>query len=212
MNETKPVKFTFVHAKSPKEAKGWWLKISDMDTLTAYVMKTQGNPRIEKAFALYSKLHQKGQESRPAKSVREVLEDLPAAERIKLMTESSSVFNTMLAAIMQAENVNGTILDGFRCLNMETGTTYISHIKEYGVCFINKNGGCNAIIEYDDWCRKDDLVWPDFKEKDIRLKQYPDGNHWYAFIGSMEVHNGDTLRFNTKEKARAAAMNIINNA
>ena len=204
--------FTFVFAKSPSEARGWWLKISDMDELTAYVMKSQGNPRIEKAYNMYSELHMKGQEYTPQKSVREVIADMPLEERQKRMLESPAVWNTMYGAIMEAEKVNGTILDGFRCLNMSGGTTYMRRIKEDGVCFINRNGGCNSIIEYDDWCHKDNLVWPDFTRDDIRVKQFPGGDHWYAYIGSMEVHNGDTLRFESRDAAAHAAISIIEKA
>lgn len=209
MPERKPVKFTFVYAKSPREACGWWLKISNMAELEAYIMKTHANPRIENAFDMYKEMHDKGQESRPGKSVREVLEELPQEERMRLMLQSPSAWNTMYGAIMEAERIGGTILDGFRCMNMEIGRTYIRHVREDGVCFINRNGGCNAIIEYDDWCTRDDLVWPDFTESDIRVKQFPGGEHWYAYVGSMEVHNGDTLRFGSKREAENAAMEII---
>lgn len=204
--------FTFVFAKAPSEARGWWLMVSDMENLTEYIMKTQGNPRIEKAFNLYGRLHQEGQESEPHRTVREVLEGMPQVERMELMMEDTAVWNTMYGAIMEAERVGGTILDGFRCMNMECGTTYIRCIKEDGVCFINRNGGCNSIIEYDDFCHRDDLVWPDFTLNDIRLKQYPDGIHWYAYIGNMEVHNGDTLRFGSRKDAYNAAMAIIERA
>lgn len=210
MNEEKPVRFTFVHAKAPEEAKGWWLKITDIETLTAYAVKTRGNARMRKAFDLYCELHQKGQEYSPAKSVKEVLNEMPAEERVQNMIKNPSVYNTLYGAIAMAESVNGTILDGFRCLNMESGSAYLRHIRQDGVCFINKMGGCNDFIEYDDWCSRNDLIWPDFKMSDIRLKQYPKGRHWYAFIGDMEVHNGDTLRFDTKEDAHMAAANIVN--
>ena len=204
--------FTFVFANAPSEARGWWLMISDMDNLAEYIEKTHGNPRMAEALNIYTRLHTKGQESYPKKSVREVIADMPAEERIKLTTDSSSAWNIMYAALMQAENIGGTILDGFRCLNMDYGVAYIRNIREDGVCFINQNGGCNSIIEYNDWCRKNDLVWPDFTKDDIRVKQFPGGDHWYAYIGSMEVHNGDTLRFWSKDDAWNAAVSIIENA
>lgn len=212
MPEQKPTQFTFVFAKSPQEAKGWWLKISTMEALEAYIMKSRGNPRLERALGMYKDLHEKGQAATPKKTVREVLSDMPQEERMKLMMESPSAWNTMYGAIMEAEKVGGNIFDGFRCMNMDVGMTYMRHIKEDGVCFINRNGGCNAIIEYDDFCRKDDLVWPDFKSSDIRVKQFDGGAHWYAYVGNMEVHNGDTLRFPTKADAERAAISIVENA
>lgn len=212
MPEEKPIQFTFIFAKSPREARGWWLKITDMETLLAYVSKSQGNPRIEKAFNMYTRLHTIGQQSYPKKSVREVLEELPQKERMEYMLDPSGAWNTMYGAIMEAEKVGGTILDGFRCLNIGVGATYMRHIKEDGVCFINRYGGCNAIIEYDDFCKKNDLVWPDFNRNDIRVKQFPGGKHWYAYVGSMEVHNGDTLRFPSKSEAESAALAIIDNS
>ena len=108
MNERKPTKFTFVYAKSPREARGWWLKVSDMAGLEAYIMKTQGNPRIEKAFNMYKDMHDRGQESRPSKSVREILEELPQEERMRLMLQSPSAWNTMYGAIMASASSTGT--------------------------------------------------------------------------------------------------------
>ena len=43
-------------------------------------------------------------------------------------------------------------------------------------------------------------------------KKYENGKHYYAYIGNMEVHNGNTLCFPTETAARNAAMEIIRNA
>lgn len=206
----KPIQFIFVYAKSPKEAQGWWLKISSMEELEAYIQKTRGGKTTTKGFELYSKLYMNANENGGKKPIREILEEMPPEKRHELMMTDMRAFNSMMGGIMMAEKMQGTILDGFRAMNMEIGMTYMRHIKEDGVCFINKNGGCNSIIEYDTWCRKNDLVWPDFTRDQIRTKQYDGGTHWYAFIGDCEVRNEDGgLQFPSKMEAYEAACAVM---
>ncbi len=35
--------------------------------------------------------------------------------------------------------------------------------------------------------KSDKLIWPGFKSEDIRLIQWPNGTHWYAKIGNLDV-------------------------
>lgn len=41
------------------------------------------------------------------------------------------------------------------------------------------------------------------------MKQFRGGSHWYAYIGDMQVRNGEELKWNTQEAARSAAEAIV---
>ena len=66
-------------------------------------------------------------------------------------------------------------------------------------------GGHTWGIETVQFCRRKELVFPNFKREDIRLKQFNDGRHWYAYVGDMQLRDGDCLKWNTREAAQAAA-------
>lgn len=47
------------------------------------------------------------------------------------------------------------------------------------------------------------------KKEDIRIKQFNGGQHWYAYIGDMQIRDGNQLKWNTKEAAQAAAEAMV---
>ena len=74
---------------------------------------------------------------------------------------------------------------------------------------INPAGGHTHGIETAQFCWRKQLVFPDFKKEDIRVRKFNGGQHWYAYIGDMQVRDGDRLKWNTQEAARAAAEALV---
>ena len=171
---------------------GWWLKIDSIEKLADYHKKI-GAGKFEEAFLLYLR------EGRP--------ENMPLEERIKRANDRD--FKYLQAAIMQAEKIEGSILDGFRCLNLEIGMNQMRNIREHGAVYINRVGGHTFSVEYTQFCRREEPVFPDFKEEDIRILKYPYGCHWYAYIGDMQVRSRDGMKWNTYDAAKQAAMRIL---
>lgn len=168
------------------------MKIDTIEKLIDYHKKIDQN-RFEGALEMYM------QGKNP--------ENMPLQERIALMENRD--FKYLQAAIIQATKVDGTIFDGFRCLNMEIGMTELKCIKEHGAVYINRVGGHTFALEYTQFCRRKELVFPNFKSTDIRVKKYPEGVHWYAFIDDMQVKNGECVKWNTREAAQHAAEAIV---
>lgn len=50
---------------------------------------------------------------------------------------------------------------------------------------------------------------PSFKREEIRVKQFKGGQHWYAYIGDMQIRDGDQLKWNAQEAAQAAAEALV---
>ena len=172
--------------------RGWYLKINTIDQLTEYHKKTD-QKRYEGALMLYMQNRN--------------LEKMPFEERIRLM--DSRDYKYLQAAIIQARKVGGSILDGFRCLNMEVGMTELRCIHEHGAVYINRVGGHTYGLEYTQFCRRKNLVFPDFKLSDIRVRKFSEGVHWYAYIDDMQVKNGENEKWNTFEAAQRAAEAIV---
>ena len=85
----------------------WWLKLTDVEQIIDYHKQTDS--RYEGAVSLYMKFRQEGKEW------YNLLDDMPLQERIEIMQRKD--FKYLQCAIIKAQQVEGSIFDGFRCLN-----------------------------------------------------------------------------------------------
>ncbi len=185
------MEWLFVHSKN-----GWRLKIDNIEQLTEYHKKLNGS-QFSNAFDMYMK------GGRP----EEILEKLSIEERIEMICNPD--FKKLQGAVYMAERNNATILDGFRMLNMEIGSGQLRALKENGSIFINPAGGFTYGIEYDQFCRRKEMIFPNFKKEEIRIKQFNGGTHYYAYIGDMQVRNGSELKWSTYDEAYQSALSIV---
>lgn len=179
-----------------EESKGWWLKIDTIEKLDDYHEKT-GSGRYDKSMEMY--LH----EGHP----NDILGKLSLEERIKKMQDKD--FKRLQAAVILAEKGERTILDGFRCLNLEVGMGQMRTLEQYEAIYINPVGGYTFGLEYTQFCRRKNLVFPNFRESDIRIKRFEGGEHYYAYIGDMQVRDGDKMKWFNREEAYNKALEII---
>lgn len=194
-----------------EDSKGWWLKVTDPEQLMDVFGQTKGST-LGGGLELYWELYKEtntGEGRTGTKSMRQILEEMPAEKRFRLMTENQRDFNIMYGAILQAERYGGTIFDGLRCLNMEMGYKELEDIRRYGQTYLNRAGGSTFSCRYTQYCRRDRFVFPDFTRRDIRIRQFKGGTHYYAYIGNVEVKNGDSLRFNSYGEAEKRAMELL---
>ncbi|ENZ28695.1 hypothetical protein [Enterocloster clostridioformis] len=191
-----------------QESQGWWLKLDTPEKLLDYMSQTKDS-RMTGALDLYLELYKQGHENSDKKSVLEVLDSMTQEERFTLMMKNMKNFNLMYGAIIQAEKINGTIFDGFRSLNIEMGFKELNDIRRNGQTYINQVGGSTFHIQYTQWCRRKELIFPNYTDSDIRIKQFDGGNHYYAYIGDMQLRDGDNLKWNTYEQAYDAAIDIV---
>lgn len=192
-----------------EDTKAWWLKVDNADTLIDVLKRTQGR-HLGGGLELYWDLHKEANMGKThTKNIHQILEEMPPKKRFELMTKESRDFNIMLAAVYQAEKYNGTIFDGFRLLNMECGYKELEDIRKYGQTYLNPAGGSTFFVRYKQFCRRETPVFPNFTERDIYIKQFKGGRHYYAYIGNMEVKNGDTLRFDSRDKAYKRALELL---
>lgn len=84
----------------------------------------------------------------------------------------------------------------------------IHSILTYGGFYVNQNGGgfpYSEKFKVTDRILKHKLVFPDYSIEDIKIFQWPRGNHWYAKINSVDVvDNKGNQRWNTRDGAEQA--------
>jgi len=185
------MKYLFVY-----DGKVWWLKLTNPEQLIDYHKQTSS--RYEGAIKLYMEMRQEGKE------FHDFMGSLPFEERIRLM--DSRDYKYLQCALIKAQKTGGNIFDGFRGLTVETGATELGTIREYGAVFINPAGGHTHGVETMQFCYRKQPIFPCFKYEEIRVKRFEGGHHWYAYIGDVQVRDGDNkIKWDTEEEARRAA-------
>lgn len=174
---------------------GWWLKVNNVDELINY--HRHNLFKYESALELY----------REYGSTSKILSKLDANERIQIMDNKD--FKLLQAAEIAALKYGGSILDGFIYLNMESGLSQYENLKQYGSIYINRNGGSTCDLEYTQFCRRKNLVFPEFSTKDIRITKFKNGTHYYAYVGDVQVRDGDILKWDTQDDAYSAAITFF---
>ena len=119
------------------------------------------------------------------------------------------------AVVMNAANKGLTIFEGIRSYKMELVLNQAKEIKESGAIYINRLGGYHGAYEGDNdkvFVRRKEMVFPEFKRGEIRIKKFSGGAHYYAYIDDMQVRNGDKLKWDSYAEAYEYAASIVNKA
>lgn len=185
------MEYLFVYADN-----SWWLKLDSIEKLIDYHEKTDTG-KYEKAIRMYM------DEGHPDK----ILENLSVEKRIQKMCNRD--FKYLQVAVMQAEKGGGTIFDGFRWMNMEIGMNRLRNIQQYGAVYINPVGGCTHSLNYTQFCRRKEPVFPCYKKEDIRIDKFDGGTHYYAHIGDLEIRDGERMKWDTYEEAYQKALELL---
>lgn len=175
----------------------WWLKITDKEQLDRY---------CEIMF--------------PKRFGGEIFK---TADYYRHPEKFSHAEVTIPCLILNVAKSNETsILGATGKIMSECEKTLYSVFERFGFVNINKLGGCNGCSGLPDWEEKevvfqDDLRFPSFNFRDIEVKTYKldemrDGvfrdnhnYHYYAFVGGVQVKEGETTKWNTYSEAYNAA-------
>lgn len=94
-------------------------------------------------------------------------------------------------------------------------TDKLTAILKYGKIFINKNGGYfsdhkDLVITETLEKTIEEIIFPQYEEKDIRITKWEGGTHFYAHVGMFEVFEHDgTNKWNTHEEAMKKAKSFL---
>lgn len=163
---------------------GWWLKIRSIDELAAYLEQTSS--RYGRAFDNY--LHDSFYQN-------------SVVGHGKYIKEA----NLTLAAYLRGVNRKQSMIEAMMGLSMSVAETMSRQLAIHGCLYVNASGGWNCGMGADayqgDFCQNKNLVWPSFDQTSLRISQFPGGQHFYAYIGNVQVRDGDRLKFDTYEDA-----------
>lgn len=86
--------------------------------------------------------------------------------------------------------------------------------KIYGSIVVNKLGGCLPMTEDFKVMRAvekeiSDIIFPSYTKEDIRVKQWQDGTHWYAYVGNYSVIYNKKRKWDTKKEAEEKAKHFL---
>ena len=186
------MKYRFIH----KENDGWWLKIDNLDDLQKYY-DTVDCHRMAKGFE-------------STINCREFFttEDLKEKGPQPLKPHATTLGYYIG---MHASNNHMSAFRAIIDIQTRKFQSQAEEILKGNNIYINRNGGWHfGKNDYTQWCDKDELVFPDFKKNQIKIEKFPGGDHFYAYIDSMQVRDGDTLKWNTYEEAYSQACKYIN--
>lgn len=78
---------------------------------------------------------------------------------------------------------------------------------------LRSNGSYSVLtddLEIINTIEKEKMVYPSYSESDIKISQWPGGNHYYAKIGEMEVSdNSGNIKWNTSKQAYEIALSYL---
>lgn len=181
--EVVPEKYKFFH-----NGHAWWLRVEDFKTLLRWF----GDSRSMWSAAFNDAID------------------------VEVNKRHSS--NPLGAALNTYARMLGiSLLQALDKLTEEAATVKLDLLEENGFLNINCDGGCNSIdwpmlqVEY-----RDKLVFPHYSEEDIRIKTFKPTDfkegynyHYYAYIGNLQVTDGDVTKWDTKAEAYEVAKRFV---
>ena len=89
--------------------------------------------------------------------------------------------------------------------------TALKILREEGVVCMNRWMAIHAPRDGKSgvFVRKKEPVFPFYHESDIRVSRFPDGRHFYVYVGKAEVRDGNIVKWDTYEEAYNAAQQIL---
>ena len=172
------------------QLQGWWLKLTNAEELAEY--HAEHNGRYGRAFQNILDERNAGSEG--------ILHGKNAAEMPLTYAIYYHALNRRISPIEACIEISGSVANA-----------QLEALKSQGFIYVNRMGG---------WCwkpmgtirqtfLKEGFSFPDFGKDDIRISRWPGGQHYYAHIGSMEVRDGDTIKWDSYQEAYEKALACI---
>lgn len=114
-----------------------------------------------------------------------------------------------LPIVMYAQKHHLTIIDAIIQFRLLIAQQQLEQIHKYKAIYINSSGGYHSNAKYKQFVFKKELVFPDCDKKDIKIEQFPGGTHFYAYIGNMQLRDGDKLKWDTYQEAYEYAKKFV---
>lgn len=114
--------------------------------------------------------------------------------------------------VKNRQNDDFSIDECYDALKLLQFQTMAKILSETGEIYINRRGGFHgkrSEKEYSNFVRRNFLDFPRLYSKDIRIEQFPDGRHYYAYVGDVQVKDGNILKWDNYDEAFSAAKKMV---
>ena len=105
-----------------------------------------------------------------------------------------------------------SIVEALSYMREDVIETQLSAIRKGHTIYINDASGYNFNIIPEFYVLQKTISFPHWTEKDIRIKQWGEeakGSHYYAYVGDVEVHDGDIIKWDSFQEAYDVAKRYI---
>lgn len=165
------------------DGKQWYLEISTLQTLNDYMDMVWNIRKEDLLYDLKRLIEDKG--AHPTSDIISVCHTLSKAKGTDLWTEFQHLKEK------QHRAMSGMVLHDI-------------------TLYVNPAGGYTASLEkLEARYPSDNMRWPVLSENDIRIRKWPEGTHYYAYIGPVQVKDGGRLKWESESDARFAAMRYV---
>lgn len=175
------MKYTFVLKDKGTINQGWWLKISSLSQLEDYIGRVSSS-KVARGIFNARGYYDKKEHAGPLAQV----------------------------IIQKATLDNTSIVDAGLNIQASSIRSQIDALQS-GPIYINAYGGWHSGGEYSDWLHRDEPIFPDFGKEQIRVKKFDGGSHYYAYIGDLQIRDGEVLKWNTYSEAYNQALKYVKN-
>lgn len=162
---------------------GWWLMIKTLDELTEYNEKTLSSNQIMKGFQ-------------------------------SLLTKPEDCHyerNEYLIYLSALNNKTDIVSTTVNLMEKQLKVQINEILKGKNLYFNHVGGWHSGNDDFDQWVDSDKLIFPNLQKEQIKIEQFPNGEHFYAYIGNVQIRDRDTLKWNTYEEAYNKALEYVNN-
>lgn len=196
--------FMFVLKDKGTTNQGWWLKISNIAEYIEY-KKNAKSPLVDGFNSALNSQEFGG----PSRESWQLLH----AVGITSVHLKPHVNNAGYLVGMHAQNNQISLAESAVQLEIDQDDQIVKLLNEGYNIYFNRNGGWHfGKNDYSDWYRSEKLVFPKFKKNQIKIEKFPMGKHYYAYIDNVQVHDGDTLKWNTYDEAYNYALSLADNS
>jgi len=157
----------------------WCLKVSDMKTLLSYEEKISG----ENITSLVSEISPN-------------------------YTKHHS-FEYLLSKLMACNN-ESSIVESYVKFHSDASNGRFKIMQKHGAIYIQQSRGyfCHSEdIKITAEIKTNEIIYP--QGKGVRYIKWPEGKHWYAKIGNLDVKVDGKMKWDTKEEAEKAVKKFV---
>lgn len=185
------MKWHFVMLDKGTKNQGWWLKITTFEELSSYWEQT------DEKWTMVLENYLKDKSFHP-----ELVTHGPHLKYMPL---------TMAVVLYGERHGQNHIAPAIAHYASQQNLNMYNALREYGTIYINKNGGWHMATDQksDAFVYRSDLVFPSYTQNNIKVLQFPNGDHWYAYLDDMQVRDGDVLKWDTYDEAYENAKGFI---